>query len=388
MVKPVMRFIFGKLHRLSAGLILCLLLVLPMQAQITELCPADGVQFQLGAYDVGGIILAAFDSADLWVYDIERSTRYPLPNTSPCASNCRLSPDARWLAYVNPDTGIYTQMRLTGTERTPLVSGASDVLWWSADTLLVWTPDHRAYLRPLQSEAPTREYLPVDAVLSVQPGGRWALALRLRDGVFWRTLVNLADPTSTPAFLAEDTPYFNAAAWSPDGSQLAYVGRGAYDPQVATTGAEIYLIRPGSAVPMQATLLSADYGAVRIGGNGPEGLYWSPDGSKLAFWVLELLGPNAETDTAASATLHILDVETQRVTAYCGFSSPDHTPQTPRLVWSPEGTHVAFAGNIPEDNRGYLLLALNTQSGIFTELSEGLFPALGIAQVTAWGYRP
>ena len=42
------------------------------------------------------------------------------------------------------------------------------------------------------------------------------------------------------------------------------------------------------------------------------------------------------------------------------------TPLTPEgvagsnPVWSPDGTHLAFGGNIPGDDLGYLLLALDT----------------------------
>jgi len=58
------------------------------------------------------------------------------------------------------------------------------------------------------------------------------------------------------------------------------------------------------------------------------------------------------------------------------------------LIWSPDGTHIAFGGNIPGDDKGYLLLALDTETGIFTELSNGIFPALGTSDVIAWGLPP
>ena len=58
---------------------------------------------------------------------------------------------------------------------------------------------------------------------------------------------------------------------------------------------------------------------------------------------------------------------------------------TPRLQWSPDGTHLAFGGNIPADDKGYLLLSLDTDSGVVTELSDGIFPVVGTADVIAWG---
>ncbi|MBL8166424.1 MAG: hypothetical protein JNJ61_30860, partial [Anaerolineae bacterium] len=60
----------------------------------------------------------------------------------------------------------------------------------------------------------------------------------------------------------------------------------------------------------------------------------------------------------------------------------------PRLKWSPDATHLALGGNVPGDERGYLLMALNLETGVFTELSEGIYPTLGGADPIAWGLMP
>jgi hypothetical protein len=83
-----------------------------------------------------------------------------------------------------------------------------------------------------------------------------------------------------------------------------------------------------------------------------------------------------------------VDTLTQDVRVYCGFSTDEHTPDPPRLHWSPGGTHIAFAGNVPADDKGYLLLTLDIETGVFTELSDGVFPALGKADVVTWGLPP
>jgi Tol biopolymer transport system component len=116
-------------------------------------------------------------------------------------------------------------------------------------------------------------------------------------------------------------------------------------------------------------------------------LSWSPDGTRIAFWVIELLGADILTQTGV-ATIHVLDVVTENITSYCGFVTNEHTPNPPRLIWSPDSTHIAFAGNVPGDERGYLLLALNIETGVFTELSEGVFPILGGTDLIAWGLPP
>lgn len=366
-----------------------LLGVLAVQAQqvIMEICPGLGVQARGADFSGQGLILTAFDGESLWVYDIARATRYPLPETRPCASNCHLSPDFRWLAYVDPIQGGFARMQLDGTLRTQLVSDASDVLWWNADTLLVWTPDHRAWLRP-QVDPQVGEELPfVGDVRSIQPAGQYALAIGYEQDLFYRYLRNLQSHEDSGVRLAPDTPYFNAAAWSPDGMALAYVGRGAVDSTAGIAGAELFLIQPGNAIPQQMTYFSAWSGAVRINGYALSDLSWSPDSRYLAFWVIPLSGADPETDTGMAA-VHVLDAYTGQVRRYCDFTTKEHTPLTPRLHWSPDGGYLAFAGNVPGDDKGVLLLALELASGRFMELSDGIFPAWGTAQVYAWGHNP
>jgi len=212
------------------------------------------------------------------------------------------------------------------------------------------------------------------------------------EDVFRRVLVNLEtvnqdDVEEQVVTLGLDTAYFNALSWSPTGDTLAYISRGAVDSGTNIAGAELFLVRPGEFVPQQATYLSSDYGATRINGRALGELSWSPDGTRIAFWVIELLGSNVENNTG-HAVIHTLDVNTGEVTVYCGFSTNDHTPNPPQLIWSPDSSHIAFGANIPGDDRGSLLLAMNLADGSFTELSDGIYPALGSPDVIAWGFRP
>ncbi len=357
---------------------------------IIEVCPSVGIQTRSGSFQPGGIILTAFDRASMWVYNITTDRRYPLPDTFPCGTNCRLSRDSRWITYVDSTSNAYAKMRLDGTERTPLVDYAADVEWWSEDTLLVWTPGHDAYLRA--ENGTDREYLDVDSVVSVQPGGRWGLLVKQDGDSFMRALINLETRDLEGIAggyidLGEDKPYFSAASWSPDGQWFAYVAPTGYDSNVNSTGSELYGIRPGDSQPTQWTTLTAEYGAVRINGRADGELSWSPDSSRIAFWVIEMLGSDPESNTG-NAVLHILDINTGEVRRYCGFSTTEHTPNPPRLVWSPDGTFVAFGGNVPGDDKGYLLLALDTSTGIFTALSDGIYPSFGGANIIAWGLPP
>jgi hypothetical protein len=357
--------------------------------RVTTICPSQAIATRGRDYAPGGIILVPFDNRNLWVYNIITNRRYPLPETQPCGANCRLSPDARWVTYIDPQTGTYMKMRLDGTERTPLAEYASDIQWWSPETLLIWTPGKEAYLRPEQGDA--REYLDVKGVVSVQPGGRWALTVRQDGDLFRRALVNL-ETRNLPAIggdyidLGPDAPYFDATAWSADGQWLAYVSRITTGDQAGS--GELFGIRPGTDdEPVQLTGLLARYGPVRINGRSSADLSWSPDGGHLAFWVIPLAGTDPEQD-AGEASIHVLDIETTEMKVYCGFTTRDHTPNAPRLIWSPEGTHLAFGADVKGDEKSYLLLALDLETGVFTELSHGIYPTFGGANPVAWGLAP
>lgn len=388
--ETTMRFLSISMRLISVCIVAFLLATFTTYAQqVTEICPSNPVQPRPSDFNVGDIILTAFDGDSLWLYDVDSNSRYPLPDSAPCMSNCRLSPDFLWLTYMEPLTQVLHKMRLTGTQRTPLVTDAADVLWWSDERLLVWTAAQTAYLRS-EATAQDTQYLPVQGVRAIQPGGYLAVAVQHTDAGFQRILVDLQTRIDTGSdgdvvVLGSDDDYFNAVAWSPDGAWLAYVGRGPVDTRRNVAGAELYFITPQDRIPQSMTQFTATRGAVRINGvNG--GLSWSPDSRYLAFWVLDVTGPDFTTQTG-EATLHLLDISTRTIRSYCGYRISNHTPNPPRLIWSPDSRYIAFAGDMLNDGKPALLLALNIDSGIFYELSNGVYPALGRPDAYAWGYR-
>lgn len=361
----------------------------------TSICPANPIQTGGAGYVPGGIVLTSFDRTALWVYDIDSGRRYPLPETTPCGRSCRLSPDARTLIYYNQLTRAFNQMRADGTARSYVAEYAADIEWWSADTLLIWTPGHRAYLRALDADVSAdsaREYLDVSGVISVQPGGRWGVQIEERDGKFERTLLNLelrgmeaAGIGDGRVALSEDLSFFNAQAWSPDGRWLAYSAP-LFNDDGTLRGTELFGIMPGNAATNQWTDLIGTVGRARINGLSVGELAWSPDSTHIAYWVAPMT--TFDPAEAGEAQVHVLNIETGEDRAYCGFRTTEHTPNPPRLVWSPDGTQIALGGNIPGDDRGYLLMALDAETGVFTALSDGIYPAFGAPDVVAWGLRP
>lgn len=368
-------------------LMMAMVTVAQAQSDIIDICPDNPIQPRPTDFETGGIILTSFDSNALWVYDIDRNTRYPLPETRPCTSNCHLSPDRQWFIYLDPQNFVFSKMRLNGTQRTPLVTSAAEVRWWNQDTLLIWSTNQNVTLRPESDTVAEGVQLPSEGIISLQPNGYNALQLDGTDNSFTRSIVTVDGTVQTPIVISEDRTYFNASSWSPSGDRLAYVASGEVDDSLGLAGAELFLASITTRTTSQVTNLTNTYGAVRINGYAPSDLSWSPTGSHIAFWVIELMSASP-TDNTGDAVLHILDTNTLDVRRYCGFSATEHTPETPRLVWSPDGNYVAFAGNVAGDDKGALLLALNKETGIFTELSNGMFPVYGIPQLNGWGTVP
>ncbi|MEP7290881.1 MAG: hypothetical protein ABI835_03810 [Chloroflexota bacterium] len=356
-------------------------------AIVTNVCPTVGIQEVASGFQPGGIILTAFDKTAIWVFNVDNGRRYPLPDTAPCGRNCHLSPDANWLTYFNDPTNTFNIMRLDGTQRALVADNAAEVEWWNATTYLVWTPGKEAYLQTIGTEE--REYLNVAGVTSIQPGGRYGIVIEPKDDGFERSLVNLetrGTEVESPAVnLGADQAYFNARAWSSDGQWLAYVAPVSVESD--GTGSEIFGIRPGAGAPTQWTHLTELYGAARVNGVSVGELSWSPDNTRIAFWVTEITGADA-TANLGNAVIHVLDVSTGELKVYCSFATPEQTPNPPRLVWSPDGTHLAFGGAVPNDARGYQLLAMDISSGEIASLSIGIVPALGSPDVIAWGNLP
>ncbi len=357
---------------------------LPAYGALAQRC-GEGVQPRRPGFAASGLIVTTFSRDALWVVDLDRRTRYPLPETRPCGPNCRPSPDRRSLLYVSPETATFWTMRLDGTGREQVFPYYVSALeWWDANHWLAWSAVGAPSIFPMGDGEPRR--LDDYNVFSVQPGGFYGLRLAPGDGE-WPVLelVNLESGQAQPLTAAR--PYFGGAYWSPDGSRLAYIGLGERDAALGHYGAELYVITPGEAAAVRLTDLTAAYGAVRIAGEQEErAVSWSPDGRYLAFWVMEIIGPDVAANVG-QAVIHVLDTESGQVTAYCGFGTNAHTPNPPALVWSPEGRYIAFGVDVPGDERPALLLVLDVESGTFTEVSEGMYAAYGTYDPVMWGRR-
>jgi Tol biopolymer transport system component len=110
--------------------------------------------------------------------------------------------------------------------------------------------------------------------------------------------------------LTQDVPGAESPAWSPDGSQIAYLG-------VAPDGSsEVYVIDvEGAAPPARITSERTDVG---------DGLAWSPDGTVIFY----------QSDPDGQAVIRSIDVVSERTTTIvqdAGYPAV-----------SPDGTRIAF----------------------------------------------
>lgn len=358
-----------------------------LSTPITQFCTGAGLQPRPADFPQTGIILTTWNRETMWAYDLVRDVRYPIPDTTPCGTNCHLTPDGLSISYHDSNQGGIGLMWLNGGNRRVLLQGATEVEWWNDERLLVWSSSNTPYL--VDVGGTEREYLDLTGLISLQPNGYWGVTLHMGDdGEFQTQLINAQDQAQVVA-LGVDEAYYNAHVWSPDGRYLAIVRRETRHDEHYRRGGEIYLIEPDESLEAYpATAFTDDYGAVRIAGLSPRGLSWSPDSQKVAFWVMRRTGNQPEDITPAQ--LHILDVTTGETIAYCDYETTRHSPNPPRLIWSPDGEWIAFGG---EDTiRGGIstaLIALNVAEGGFYRLTMDIVAAMNNnPDVIAWGNRP
>ncbi len=201
-----------------------------------------------------------------------------------------------------------------------------------------------------------------------------------QQGSLWQVPAGGGDPARLTHGPADTAP-----AWSPDGSQVAFL-RGGDDP------AQLWLLPAAAGEPRQLTELPLGAGAPR----------WSPDGTQIAFTAPTALGEGApgrdeppapavidrlgyKADGAGLLAglrrhLHVADVATGQVRQ---VTSGDWHAGEPE--WSPDGQQLAFAAARGADWD----LAMTSAAYVIDAAAAGAQPRLagdpaGIVSAVTW----
>jgi Tol biopolymer transport system component len=148
--------------------------------------------------------------------------------------------------------------------------------------------------------------------VSFSRDGKWVAYVSFPDGVLWKANrdgsdpVQLTDPPFHPQFIA----------WSPDGSQIAFI-----DQPAGASYPEAFIVSTQGGAPQR--LLADEKKPIA-------GVSWSPDGRKMVFETCYCIDP-----ALSNSFIGVLDIATQKTTTVPGSEN------TWAPTWSPDGRYIA-----------------------------------------------
>ncbi|MGO8786708.1 MAG: hypothetical protein ACLQVL_04905 [Terriglobia bacterium] len=291
----------------------------------------DGARIRFTAYD------EPRSSSALWEVSAEGTNAHPLfPgwHTPPGEYYGRWTPDGKYFVFAS-EGGIWAvsekrgllplarpkPVRLT-TGATPFVEALP-----SRDGKHLFAVGAAPRGEVVRYDGLTKQFVPWLSGISAEfvtysPDGQWVAYVSSRDGALWRSRADGSErlqlthaPTSTESggYMADS--YIFSPRWSPDGSEILFESLG------SGRLSKIYRVSAGGGQPEE---LLPDLNQAKWDPN------WSPDGKRICFG-----GPSSAAASLTGPNIHILDLETQRVTDVPnsnGLFSPR---------WAPDGRRLA-----------------------------------------------
>jgi hypothetical protein len=145
---------------------------------------------------------------------------------------------------------------------------------------------------------------------------------------------------------------FTFPAWSPDGTMLAVTDSRPEDSQSGLRRQDLIVLTRDGQIAAR-TDFHNDFDEYWIGRD----LLWSPDGNKIAFWILPLDG-----DSPRSYGLHLLHLDMNRLVNTCVKND-----DIPGGAWSPDGGFLAAIASLAQQRS---LVILNPAAGSSLTLSS------------------
>ena len=312
----------------------------------------------------------------------EISTSFSSIDTSPFY--IYWAPDSRRVSfastYQDQDLGLSLQVvGIDGSSHNNLVSGRPMYWAWSPDASTLVTHSGAGgtgSIRLVDAENTRREA----DTLSARPssfqapafspdGSRIAAVVESGSGAKQLATIPAAGAPVQPI---ADLSGFAAFGWSPSGNHIAYID--GYSARTGGVRGQLHVITPE---PIPSTVSTHGGGSTRVpAGDGAIAFFWSPDGSKLAFFRPL---PSTGGSQQIVMTLYVYDLEAREVKSYGTFPASrtfayqvlPHFDQYQRSanIWSPDSSKIVLSTMADEKTPAVYVVDLN--GGEPTQVAEG-----------------
>jgi Tol biopolymer transport system component len=333
----------------------------------------------------GVILLQDSRKALISLLNMKTGNLLALPQDVDAMSELSVSPDGEWFAYrtvkeINGGLAVEDQIIIAQSDGTVYKKIPSDFSWLSfswlnSDTLQFLLYDYSSkrfstlFLNPFTD---ARQELGEDYpnLNTIEPRFFFQTYSPNLTRVLYPDLdlniilYNLND--NTVLAKAPNAFFGINAKWSPDEKYVAVVNM-----RPATSPEQKQFLLIGKNGSMTKWVKAINEKVFALGSYS-----WSPDSSKIAFWMNT--APFVENNDAYRSHYELMIFDTTKKTGFSlcvtGIENFDLVPSTywSAPVWSPDGNQIAFMKLKPGDNIQYDILVLDLPTNTYRKVAENL----------------